>query len=143
MKKLKEFLMLLIPFAVLSVLSAIWFAVNTGGGIRYLRLIISESFFAIALVNTFVPCVIISFILCLIYKLIIFLFKIKLTRKRNYIVLFLLSLIVPVVYILILTRTFDIVNNTIYTLQIGIIVTFIFWLAELIKEIMEKHFLKK
>lgn len=143
MKKIKEFLMFLIPFAALSALSVIWFAINTQVGVRYLKLMVADPFFIIALMHTFVPSIIMSLIVCLIYKLLVFLFKRKMTRKQNYIILFVLSLIPPVIYILIMTRTFDIVNNTIFTLQIGIIVTFIFWLAESVKEIIRKHFLDK
>ena len=143
MKKLKEFLMLLIPFAALSTLSVIWFAINTQVGIRYLRLMFADSFFIIALKHTFVPPIIISFIVCLFYKIIVSFMKIKMTRKIDYIILFVLSLIPPIIYILVMTRTFDIVNNTIFTLQIGIIVTFIFWLAELVNKIIRKHFFKR
>ena len=135
MKKIKEFLMLLIPFAALSTLSVIWFAINTQGGVRYLQLMFADSFFIIALMHTFVPSIIISFVVSFI--------KIKMTRKIYYIILFVLSLIPPVIYILVITRTFDIVNNTIFTLQIGIIVTFIFWLAELVNKIIRKHFFKR
>lgn len=143
MKKLKEFLMFLIPFAALSTLSVIWFAINTQGGGRYLKLMVADPFFIIALMHAFVPSIIMSLIVCFIYKLLLFLFKRKMTRKQNYIILFVLSLIPPVIYILIMTRTFDIVNNTVFTLQIGIIVTFIFWLAESVKEIIRKHFFNK
>lgn len=140
MKKIKEFLMFLIPFAALSTLSVIWFAINTQGGVRYLKLMIADPFFIIALMHTFVPSIIMSLIVCFIYKLLVFLFKRKITRKQNYIILFVLSLVPPVIYILVMTRTFDFVNNMIYTLQIGIIVTFIFWLVESVKEIIRKHF---
>lgn len=143
MKKLKEFLMFLIPFAALSTLSVIWFAINTQGGVRYLKLMVADPFFIIALMHTFVPSIIMSLIICLIYKLLVFLFKRKMTRKQNYIFLFVLSLVPPVIYILIMTRNFDIVNNTVFTLQIGIIVTFIFWLAESVNDIIRKHFLNK
>ena len=47
MKKIKEFLMLLIPFAALSTLSVIWFAINTQGGVRYLQLMFADLFFII------------------------------------------------------------------------------------------------
>lgn len=143
MKKLKEFLMFLILFAALSALSVIWFAINTQVGVRYLKLMVADPFFIIALMHTFVPSIIMSLFVCLIYRLLVFLFKRKMTRKQNYIILFVLSLIPPVIYILIMTRTFDIVNNTVFTLQIGIIVTFIFWLAESLKDLIRKHFLNK
>ena len=143
MKRIKEFLMFLIPFEALSTLSVIWFAINTQGGVRYLKLMVADPFFIIALMHTFVPSIIMSLFVCLIYKLLVFLFKRKMTRKQNYIILFVLSLIPPVIYILVMTRTFDFVNNMIYTLQIGIIVTFIFWLVESVNDIIRKHFSNK
>ena len=98
MKKIKEFLMLLIPFAALSTLSVIWFAINTQGGVRYLQLMFADSFFIIALMHTFVPSIIISFIVCLFYKLVVSFIKIKMTRKIYYIILFVLSLIQELVH---------------------------------------------
>ena len=37
-----------------------------------------------------------------------------------------------------MTRTFDFVNNTIFALQTGIIVTFVFWVIDAIKEKLNK-----
>ena len=138
MKKFKEFLWFLIPFLCLSLVSVIYFIFNTSNGVMYFRLRISDPFFVIALVNTFVPSFILSFIVVLIYKIALrFLSKKTVTSKKQ-IIVFLISLIVPVCYIVIMTRTFDFVNNTIFALQTGIIVTFVFWVIDAIKEKMNE-----
>ena len=139
MKKFKEFLWFLIPFLCLSFISVIYFVLNTSNGAMYFRLMISDPFFIIALVNTFVPSLILSLVVVFIYKIILhFLSKKTVTGRKKHIIVFLVSLIAPICYILIMTRTFDFVNNTIFTLQTGIIVTFVFWVIDIIKENLKK-----
>ncbi len=139
MKKFKEFLWFLIPFLCLSFISVIYFVLNTSNGAMYFRLMISDPFFIIALVNTFVPSLILSFVVVFIYKIILrFLSKKTVTGRKKHIIIFLVSLIAPVCYIIIMTRTFDFVNNTIFTLQTGIIVTFVFWVIDIINENLKK-----
>ena len=139
MKKFKEFLWFLIPFLCLSLVSLIYFILNTPNGAGYFRLMISDPFFVIAIVNTFVPSLILSFVVVLIYKIALcFYCKKTFTSRKNQIIVFLISLIAPVCYIVIMTRTFDFVNNTIFALQTGIIVTFVFWVIDAIKEKLNK-----
>ena len=139
MKKFKEFLWFLIPFLCLSLVSVIYFISNTSNGAMYFRLMISDPFFVIALVNTFVPSFILSFIVVLIYKIALrFLSKKTVTSRKKQIIVFMISLIVSVCYIVIMTRTFDFVNNTIFALQTGIIVTCVFWVIDAIKEKLNK-----
>ena len=139
MKKFKEFLWFLIPFLCLSFISVIHFVLNTSNGAMYFRLMISDPFFIIALVNTFVPSLILSFVVVFIYKIILrFLSTKTLAGRKKHIIVFLVSLIAPICYIIIMTRTFDFVNNTIFTLQTGIIVTFVFWVIDIIKENLKK-----
>ncbi len=139
MKKFKEFLWFLIPFLCLSFISVIYFVLNTSNGAMYFRLMISDPFFIIALVNTFVPSLILSFVVVFIYKIILrFLSKKTVTGRKKHIIVFLVSLIAPICYIVIMTRTFDFVNNTIFTLQTGIIVTFVFWVIDIINENLKK-----
>ena len=140
MKRFKEFLIMFIPFLVLSVLSDLWFVFNASsgdffGGAYMLKLMISP-FLIIALFNTFVLTGVPSLLLTGAFA---FLFRNKKSvvgRKNYYTYLFLISLIAPIVIILVLTKTFDFVNNTIYSLQIGILVVFIHWIIEWI---IEKH----
>ena len=137
MKKFKELLWFLIPFLCLSFISVIYFVLNTSNGAMYFRLMISDPFFIIALVNTFVPSLILSFVVVFIYKIILrFSSKKTVTGRKKHTLVFLVSL--PICYIIIMTRTFDFVNNTIFALQTGIIVTFVFWVIDIIKENLKK-----
>ena len=139
MKKFKELLWFLIPFLCLSFISVIYFVLNTSNGAMYFRLMISDPFFIIALVNTFVPSLILSFVVVFIYKIILrFSSKKTVTGRKKHILVFLVSLVAPICYIIIMTRTFDFVNNTIFALQTGIIVTFVFWVIDIIKENFKK-----
>lgn len=135
MKKFKEFLWFLIPFLCLSFISVIYFVLNTSN----VAIMISDPFFIIALVYTFVPSFILSFVVVFIYKIILrFLSKKTVTGRKKHIIVFLVSLIAPVCLIIIMARTFDFVNNTIFTLQTGMIVTFVFWVIDIIKENLKK-----
>lgn len=135
MKKLKECLCFLIPFLGLGLISVVYFILSTANGASDFKLILSNPFFIITLVSSFIPATIMSFVVVLIYRISLrFLLKKVITDRKRYIYTFLISLIAPVLYILIMTRTFDIVNNTIFSLQVGIIVTFVFWVTDLIKE---------
>lgn len=144
--KLKELLWFVIPFLLLSGISiACLIPGNTAfiGIGQYLRLLINDPLFFQALYNTFVPPIILSVIVCVIYQSVSSLIKIQLRRRTEYVVLFLLSLVSTVIYTLILTHAFHIMRNTVHALQVGIIVTLIVWLAEPVKEIIRRHFLSK
>ena len=133
MKRFKEFLILFIPFLVLSILSVLWFVFNTSGdffGGAYLLKLMISPFLIIALFNTFVIAGVPALLLTSIFAILFRNKKSVVGRKKYFTYLFLISLIAPVVIILILTRTFDIVNNTIYSLQIGLLVVFIHWIIE-------------
>ena len=134
MKRFKEFLIIFIPFFVLCILSVLWFVLNTAaggffGGAHLLELLISP-FLIIALFNTFVIAGVPALLLTGVFAFVFRKKKSIVGRKKYYTYLFLISLIAPVVIILVLTRTFDIVNNTIYSLQIGLLVVFIHWIIE-------------
>ena len=138
MKRCKEFLLIFFPFLGLSILSVLWFVINTSsggffGGAYLLELMISP-YLIIALFNTFVISGVPALFLTSIFAILFRNRKRVVGRKRYYTYLFLISLIAPVVIILILTRTFDWINNTIFSLQIGILVVFIHWITEWIIE---------
>ena len=138
MKRFKEFLIMFLSFLGLSILSVLWFVFNTSSGdffsgAHLLKLMISP-FLIIALFNTFVIAGVPALLLTSIFAILFRNKKSVVGRKKYFMYLFLISLIAPVVIILILTRTFDLVNNTIYSLQIGILVVFIHWIIEWIIE---------
>lgn len=140
MKKFKEFLCFLIPFIVLSILSVIFFvlqykSVDVIGSMssdEYLKLMIKDPNFAVALVNSYVPPVIIGGVICAVYKAIALLKKINISRKTDYIILFVTGFIASVIYIIALTKRFDFTNNLVYAMQVSLVVAFIFWIIELV-----------
>lgn len=142
MKRLKEFFYFLIPFILLSIISVAFFVLQLKnadvikfmGGTQYLKLMMSDPFMIIALINSFIPPVVIGTVLCAVYKVIALAMrnKIELTRKTDYIILFAIGFIIPVIYIIALTKRFDFTNNLIFALQVSIITTFIYWLIELV-----------
>lgn len=149
MKRLKEFLLFLISFILLGGLMILTFVLQANstdvvgfmGGIDYLKLILGDSTFIFALINSYLPIVAVSIILCTIYKIIVYIAKDKfnITRKLNYIILFSISFITPVIYILAMTKFFDFTNNLIFSLQVSTIVTFVFWLIELVFSKLKKE----
>ena len=142
MKKFKEFLYFFIPFIILSVLSVIFFVMQLKnadvvgfiGGTEYLKLMLKDPTFFVALFNSYIPPVIIGAVLCAVYKVITLVLhkKLNITRKVDYIILLSIGFITPVIYIIAFTKRFDFTNNLVYALQVSIIVTFIFWLIELV-----------
>ena len=144
MKKFKELLWFLIPFLCLTAGSVAYFMCNTPNAAMYFRLLIRDTIFIIALVHTFVPAIILSFVTVVIYKIVLrFWGKRTATVRKKSIIIFLISLIAPVCYIAIMTRVFDFVNTTIFSLQIGIIVTFVFWIIDTIREKVNEKSVKQ
>ena len=141
MKKFKELLWFLIPFLCLTAVSVAYFVCNAPNGVNYFRLLIHDTIFIIALAHTFVPAIILSFVTVVIYKIAHhFLCRKMVAGRKKHIIVFLISLIAPVCSIVIMTRVFVFVLNTIFVLQTGIIVTFVFWVIDLIGEkIYEKR----
>ena len=84
--------------------------------------------------NTFITMGIPALLLTGVFAILIRNKRDTIGRKRYYTYLFLISLIAPVVIILILTRRFDFVNNTITSLQVGLFVVFLHWVFEWIAE---------
>ncbi len=139
MKKVKEFLWFLIPFLSLGIASVISFILTTEYSADDFILMLSNPFSIITIIFSFIPSVILSFVVVIIYKILLkHLFKKSIEDKKKYIYIFLISLIAPVLYIVIMTRAFNIIDNTIFSLQVGIIVTFVFWVIDLIKEKVNK-----
>ena len=134
MKRFKEFLIMFITFLVLSILSVLWFVFNTSSGDffngSYLLKLMVSPYLIIALFNTFVLAGVPSLLLTGVFAFLMREKKKSISRRKYYTYLFLLSLVAPVVIILVLTRRFDVVNNTIYSLQIGLLVVFIHWVIE-------------
>ena len=140
MKKLKEFLWFLIPFLCLSVISVVYFILTTEYKVADFTAMLGNPFSIVTIIFSYIPAVILPSIVVIIYKASMhFVFKKRIADNKKYIYFLLISAISTVLYLLIMTRTFDIIDNTIFSLQVGIIVTFIFWSIDLIKDKISKN----
>ena len=82
MKKLKELLVFVIPFVLLSVLSVIYFALHTQnsgfmGGIQYVRLLWKDELFCKAFINTYMKPLAFSCLFVMVFTIIYYLIKHK------------------------------------------------------------------
>lgn len=140
MNKLKEFLWFLIPFFCLGVISVLSFILTTENGASFLMSNFDDPFFIIIIIFSFIPAVMLSFVDVIIYRVLLqCVFKKKLANKKIYIHTFLISVFTSVLLILIHSSSFNIIDNTIFSLQVGIIVTFVFWVIDLIREKVNKN----
>lgn len=144
MKKLKEFMIMFIPYCVLCVL-LIFYAydyapLKNGFTITEFIYDITHSFYFAVLVYGVIYPVLVSLLITLIFA---FIFKIKketeeklINRKRYYILLFLIALIAPIGFncMLFYTLIDSGLLSLIHTLQAAIIVVFIHWIFECIIE---------
>lgn len=149
MKKGKELLFFIVPFILLCGLLVLCFAFRPQGAgffstAQYLSAFMKDAIFVRALINTFAWPIVMAVLSCLIYKTVSIKARKKGTikRKTDYIILFLLAVLVSGVYFFVTEKLrYDIyytgtiaLINCIFILQIGAVVTFLFWLAELITE---------
>lgn len=144
MKKGKELLFFIVPFILLCGLLVLCFAFRQPSTAQYLSAFMKDAIFVRALINTFAWPIVMAVLSCLIYKTVSIKARKKGTikRKTDYIILFLLAVLVSGVYFFVTEKLrYDIyytgtiaLINCIFILQIGAVVTFLFWLAELITE---------
>jgi hypothetical protein len=133
MKRSKEFLLMFLSFVGLGVLAVLYIGFSCTSVDLFTALFetICNGFFIFALLKTAIPAVFTSVGMTFVYASFV---RNKMSvwgRRKYYIYLYLMSLIMPVVFI---TRLFDLVLGAILSLQIGIFVVFIHWVAEWIRE---------
>ena len=141
MNKLKEFLWFLIPFLCLSVISVLYFILTTENGASYIMSNIGDPFFVIIeIIFPFILAMTFSLVSIIIYRVLLYcVFKKKITYKKIYIFTFLISIITTVLMFLLYSSSFNIVSDCIFSLQVGIISTFICWVTDLIKDKISKN----
>lgn len=146
MKRLKEFFWFLIPFLCLCGLSIL---LNPG----LLIIFSSEKLNSIAKAATimsFVTPFFLSLTVAVIYKIFVFIKKDNISRKNKFLTVFFLSEITTAVWLIDLVKSvdakpieaMDFVLGAILVLQIGVSVTFFFWIAELIYVAIKKIFVQ-
>lgn len=139
MKKLKEILLLLILFIVLNFPSPFVAGSDTAfvGGIRYLKLLLNDKTFFMAIINTvrkpFISSVVLIPLSCFILKN-----RIKFTRKSFYLTAFATSFIISIVYLITNAALYNILGYIFFPMSISFLCLIIFWILELIVDIVKK-----
>lgn len=150
MRKIKEILLLLIFFVVSFTLFFVVYLPSpfvTGsdtaffGGVNYLRLLLNDKTFYMAIINTirkpFVSSVILIPLSCFILKN-----RIKFTRKSFYLTAFVVSFIIAIVYLLTNVALYNILGYIFFPMSISFLCLIAFWILELIRNIF-KRIIKK
>ena len=150
MRKIKEILLLLIFFVVSFTLFFVVYLPSsfvTGsdtafvGGIHYLRLLLTDKTFYMAIINTirkpFNFSVVLIPLSCFILKN-----RIKFTRKSFYLTAFVVSFIIAIVYLLTNVALYNILGYIFFPMSISFLCLIAFWILELIRNIF-KRIIKK
>ena len=146
MKKLKEILLLLILFIMSYVLFIVLnfpslFVAGSDtafvGGISYLKLLLNDKTFYMAIINTirkpFVSSVVLIPLACFILKN-----RIKFTRKSFYLTAFVTSFIIAIVYLFTNAALYNILGYIFFPMSISFLCLIVFWILELIDDIVKK-----
>ena len=165
MKKIKEFLLLFVPLIVLTILPIILFVTNQTensfiGNAQYLKLFLNDSIFGNAIFNTYYKAIIFSALAVVCVALLCHFIKYIKSRKVFYpvsvvlasVISFLSTYMNRVNYFGLPMGVYDpqyLISNSppsisisiydvLLALQIGFLITFIFWLLELLVLFIKK-----
>lgn len=146
MRKIKEILLLLVLFIVSLVLYFVLcfpspFVAGSDtafvGGIHYLRLLLNDKTFFMAIINTvrkpFVSSVLLIPLSCFILKN-----RIKLTRKSFYLTAFATSFIISIVYLITNAALYNILGYIFFPMSISFLCLIIFWILELLIDLVKR-----
>lgn len=145
MRKIKEILLLLVLFVVsFTLFFAVYlpspFVVGNDnafvGGIRYLKLLLNDKTFFMAIINTirkpFVSSVVLIPLTCFILKN-----RIKFTRKSFYLTSFATSFIISIVYLITNAALYNFLGYLFFPMSISFLCLIVFWTTELIVYIIK------
>lgn len=151
MKKIREVLLLLVLFVVSFTLFFVVYLPSpfvTGsdtafvGGISYLKLLLNDKTFYMAIINTirkpFVSSVVLIPLACFILKN-----RIKFTRKSFYLTAFVTSFIIGIVYLLTNAALYNILGYIFFPMSISFLSLIVFLVFELIRNIFKSIINKK
>lgn len=136
MKKFKESLWFVIPFLVLSAVSVLHFIANMPKEPMYFRLMMRDPILWKALFNTYVRPFLISFVITLVFKLVWWrrYGEKTVAKKVDYLLVFLISLMAAAPWV----GVFGAIYSMIFALQISILITFMFWVIDAVRERRKK-----
>ncbi len=146
MRKIKEILLLLVLFIVCFILYVVLCCSSPfisrsafvfEGGLIYLKLLLNDKTFFMAIINTFKKPFIYSVVLiplsCFILNN-----RIKFTRKSFCLTAFATSFIISIVYLITNAASFNILGYIFFPMSISFLCLIIFWILELIVDIVKK-----
>lgn len=146
MKKMREILLLLVFFVVSFALFIVLnfpspFVAGSDiafvDGANYLRLLLNDKTFFIAIINTirkpFVSSVVLIPLSYFILKN-----RIRFTRKSFYLTSFVTSFIISIVYLITNAALYNILGYIFFPMSISFLCLIIFWILELIVDIVKK-----
>ena len=150
MKKIREILLLLFLFIVSFILYVVLCCPSPfisrsafvfEGGLIYLKWLLSDKTFFMAIINTFrkpfISSVVLISLSCLILKNII-----KFTRKSFYLTAFAVSFILSIVYLITNAASYNLLGYTLFPMSISFLCLIVFWILELVSDII-KNFRRK
>ena len=151
MRKIKEILLLLILFIMSYVLFIVLNFPSpfvAGGdiafvdGANYLRLLLYDKTFFMAIINTvrkpFISSVVLIPLSCFILKN-----RIKFTRKSFYLTAFVTSFIISIVHLITNAALYNILGYIFFPMSISFLCLIVFWILELIVDIVKKFIRKR
>ncbi|MBQ7107617.1 MAG: sugar ABC transporter permease [Clostridia bacterium] len=146
MKKIREILLLFVFFAVSFALFIVLnfpspFVAGSDiafvGVANYLRLLLNDKIFFMAIINTirkpFVSSVVLIPLACFILKN-----RIKFTRKSFYLTAFVTSFIISIVYLITNAALYNILGYIFFPMSISFLCLIIFWILELLTDLVKR-----
>ena len=146
MRKIKEILLLLVLFVLSFALFFVVylpspFVAGSGtafvGGIRYLKLLLNDKTFFMAIINTvrkpFISSVVLIPLSCFILKN-----RIKFTRKSFYLTAFATSFIISIVYLITNAALYNILGYIFFPMSISFLCLIVFWILELLTDLIKR-----
>ena len=150
MKKIREIILLLVLFVLSFTLFFVAYLPSPFvagsdttfvGGISYLKLLLNDKTFLIAIINTirkpFVSSVVLIPLTCFILKN-----RIKFTRKSFYLTAFAVSFTLSIVYLITNAALYNILGYIFFPTSSSFLCLIVFWIFELIRNVF-KSIIKK
>lgn len=151
MKKIREILLLLVLFVVSFTLFFVAYLPSPFvagsdtafvGGISYLKLLLNDRTFYMAIIKTirkpFVSSVVLIPLTCFILKN-----RIKFTRKSFYLTAFAVSFTLSIVYLITNAALYNILGYIFFPMSISFLCLIVFWNFELIRDVFKSIINKK
>ncbi len=146
MRKIKEISMLLVLFIVSFILYVVLCCPSPfisrsafvfEGGLIYLKMLLKDKTFFMAIINTvrkpFISSVVLIPLSCFILKN-----RIKFTRKSFYLTAFVASFIIAIVYLFTNAALYNILGYIFFPMSTSFLCLIVFWILELLTDLIKR-----